>query len=133
MLQSVCRVGARHLVRRYVVDTHHEADSDRHERLPPKLREKGCIYVLGCVSFRGDGDSVTMEVLHRADANFFPGRLAFKGVASVRAGSFACRTIPEPGEQILNFADGAGDSPCNDSVSAKNAAVCIRHGGLFLV
>ena len=89
--------------------------------------------VLGYVSFRGEGDRIAMEVLHRAGANFFPGRLAFKGAASVRADSFACRTIPEPGEQILNFADGAGDSPCNDSVSAKNAAVCIRHGGLFLV
>ncbi|MBQ2630779.1 MAG: hypothetical protein IJG13_13980, partial [Kiritimatiellae bacterium] len=33
--------------------------------------------VLGYVSFRGDGDRMTMEVLHRAGANFFPGRLAF--------------------------------------------------------
>ena len=82
--------------------------------------------VLGYVSFRGDGDRMTMEVLHRAGANFFPGRLAFNGVARVRAESFACRTIPEPGEQILNFADGAGDSPCNDSVFAREEDLALR-------
>ena len=82
--------------------------------------------VLGYVSFRGDGDSVTMELFHRAGANFFPGRLAFEGTASVRPESFACRTIPEAGEQILNFADGAGDSPHNDSVFAREEDLALR-------
>ena len=82
--------------------------------------------VLGYVSFRGEGDRIAMEVLHRAGANFFPGRLAFKGVASVRADSFACRTFPDVGEQILNFADGAGDSPHNDSVFAREEDLALR-------
>ncbi len=82
--------------------------------------------VLGYVSFRGDGDRVTMELFHRAGANFFPGRLAFEGTASVRPESFACRTIPEVGEQILNFADGAGDSPHNDSVFAREEDLALR-------
>ena len=82
--------------------------------------------VLGYVSFRGDGDRLTIEVLHRAGANFFPGRLTFSGTADFRADSFACRTIPEQGEQVLNFAAGAGDSPCNDSVFAREEDLALR-------
>ena len=82
--------------------------------------------VLGYVSFRGDGERLSMELFHRAGANFFPGRLSVSGTASVRAESFACRTIPEPGEQILNFADGAGDSPHNDSIFAREEDLAVR-------
>ena len=82
--------------------------------------------VLGYVSFRGDGNRLSMEVLHRAGANFFPGRLTFSGTATVREESFACRTVPESGEQVLNFADGAGDSPCNDSVFAREEDLALR-------
>ncbi len=82
--------------------------------------------VLGYVSFRGEGDRLSLELYHRAGANFFPGRLAFSGTAPLRRGSFACRTIPTPGEQVLNFADGAGDSPCNDSVFAREEDLALR-------
>ena len=82
--------------------------------------------VLGYVSFRGDGARVALEVLHRAGANFFPGRLTFSGTATVRPESFACRTIPSPGEQVLNFADGAGDSALNDSIFAREEDLALR-------
>ena len=82
--------------------------------------------VLGYVSFRGEGDRMTMEVFHRAGANFFPGTFGFDGRATVRAESFACRTFPVSGEQVLNFADGAGDSPLNDSVFAREEDLAVR-------
>ena len=82
--------------------------------------------VYGYVSFRNDGDCLELTALHRAGANFFPGRLAFDGTARVRADSFACRTIPEKGEQVLGFADGAGDSPLNDSVFAREEDLAVR-------
>lgn len=82
--------------------------------------------VLGYVSFRGEGDRLSLELYHRAGANFFPGRLTFSGTATLRRESFACRTIPSPGEQVLNFADGAGDSPCNDSVFAREEDLALR-------
>ena len=82
--------------------------------------------VFGYVSFRGDGDRLSLVLYHRAGANFFPGLLTFFGTATVRGESFACRTIPEPGEQILNFADGVGDSPCNDSVFAREEDLALR-------
>ena len=82
--------------------------------------------VLGYVSFRGEGDRLSLELYHRAGANFFPGRLTFSGTAILRRESFACRTIPSPGEQVLNFADGAGDSPCNDSVFAREEDLALR-------
>ena len=82
--------------------------------------------VLGYVSFRGDGDRLSIELYHRAGANFFPGRLTFAGTATVRPESFACRTIPSPGEQVLNFADGAGDSALNDSIFAREEDLALR-------
>ena len=82
--------------------------------------------VLGYVSFRGDGDRLSMELYHRAGANFFPGRLSFDGTVSMRKDSFACRTIPVPGEQVLNFADGAGDSSLNDSIFAREEDLALR-------
>ena len=82
--------------------------------------------VLGYVSFRGDGDRLCIELLHRAGANFFPGRLTLTGTATVREESFACRTIPVQGEQVLNFADGVGDSSCNDSVFAREEDLALR-------
>ena len=57
--------------------------------------------VLGYVSFRALGERLEMTVLHRAGANFFPGVLAFDGVADFRADSFPCRTIPATGERVL--------------------------------
>ena len=82
--------------------------------------------VLGYVSFRGEGDRLSMELFHRAGANFFPGRLSFDGTVSMRKDSFACRTIPVPGEQVLNFADGAGDSSLNDSIFAREEDLALR-------
>lgn len=82
--------------------------------------------VLGYVSFRGDGDRLSMELYHRAGANFFPGKLSFDGEVSMREDSFACRTIPVPGEQVLNFADGAGDSALNDSIFAREEDLALR-------
>jgi len=82
--------------------------------------------VLGYVSFRGEGDRMTMEVFHRAGANFFPGLFTYDARATVRAESFACRTFPKSGEQVLNFADGAGDSPLNDSVFAREEDLAVR-------
>ena len=82
--------------------------------------------VLGYVSFRGDGDRLSIELFHRAGANFFPGRLTFSGTAAMRRESFACRTIPSPGEQVLNFADGAGDSGLNDSIFAREEDLALR-------
>ena len=82
--------------------------------------------VLGYISFRSLGELLEMTVFHRAGANFFPGRLVFDGTAKVREISFACRTIPTRGEQVLNFADGAGDSPLNDSVFAREEDLAVR-------
>ena len=82
--------------------------------------------VLGYVSFRGEGDRISAEVLHRAGANFFPGLLTYAAKAQVREISFACKTIPAAGEQVLNFADGAGDTPLNDSVFAREEDLAVR-------
>ncbi len=82
--------------------------------------------VLGYVSFRGDGDRLSLELFHRAGANFFPGRLAFSGKVDFRKDSFACRTIPSRGERVLSFADGAGDSTCNDSLFAREEDLALR-------
>ena len=82
--------------------------------------------VLGYVSFHGAADRLEIEHFHRAGANFFPGRLVFKGKVRFRADSFPCRTFPVKGEQMLNFADGAGDSPCNDSLFAREEDLALR-------
>ena len=82
--------------------------------------------VLGYVSFRASGDRLELTVLHRAGANFFPGTLSFDGVADVRRDSFPCRTFPVTGERVLNFADGVGDSPLNDSVFAREEDLAVR-------
>jgi len=82
--------------------------------------------VLGYVSFRGEGDRLSAEVLHRAGANFFPGILTYDATARVREISFACRTIPARGEKVLNFADGAGDTTLNDSVFAREEDLAVR-------
>ena len=80
----------------------------------------------GYVSFRAEGDRVEMTVLHRAGANFFPGVLAYAATATVRPDSFACRTFPQRGEMVLNFADGAGDTALNDSVFAREEDLAVR-------
>ena len=82
--------------------------------------------VLGYVSFRANGDRLEFEVLHRAGANFFPGRLVFDGSAVFRDDSFACRTFPQRGEKVLNFGDGAADSPLNDSLFAREEDLALR-------
>lgn len=82
--------------------------------------------VFGYVSFRTQGDRLELTVLHRAGANFFPGRLHLDGVVKVREDSFPCRTIPASDEQVLNFADGAGDSPVNDSIFAREEDLAVR-------
>ena len=82
--------------------------------------------VLGYVSFRALGDRLELTALHRAGANFFPGRLKLDAIASVRADSFPCRTQPVRGERVLNFADGVGDSPANDSVFAREEDLAVR-------
>ena len=82
--------------------------------------------VLGYVSFRGEGGRLSLELYHRAGANFFPGRLTYSGTVTMRRESFACRTIPSPGEQVLNFADGVGDSSLNDSLFAREEDLALR-------
>ena len=82
--------------------------------------------VLGYVSFHGAGDRLEMELYHRAGANFFPGQLVFSGSTAFRKDSFACRTFPARGEQVLNFADGAGDSTRNDSLFAREEDLALR-------
>ena len=82
--------------------------------------------VLGYVSFRALGERLEMIVLHRAGANFFPGVLSFGGIADFRADSFPCRTIPATGERVLGFADGIGDSTCNDAVFAREEDLALR-------
>ncbi len=72
--------------------------------------------VRGYVSFRDCGGRLSIEGVHRTGRNFFPGTLVWKGVATVRSDAFACRTIPSEGETVLNFSDGGGDLPTNDSV-----------------
>lgn len=47
--------------------------------------------VLGYVSFRGEGDRMTLEVFHRAGANFFPGTFGFDGRAGGGEGQGAGR------------------------------------------
>ena len=71
-----------------------------------------------------------MEVFHRAGANFFPGHLTYDATASFRAESFPCRTFPAKGEQVLNFADGAGDSPLDDSIFAREEDLALRFSSL---
>ena len=88
------------------------------------VNPQGVVY--GYVSFRADGDRLEMTVLHRAGANFFPGLLAYAATATVRPDSFACRTFPQRGEMVLNFADGAGDTAMNDSVFAREEDLAVR-------
>ena len=82
--------------------------------------------VLGYVSFRGTGDEIEALVYHRAGANFFPGTLTYSAKAKVREESFACKTIPQPGEMVLNFGDGAADTSLNDSIFAREEDLAVR-------
>ena len=81
---------------------------------------------LSYVSFRGEGGYFSLKVFNRAGANFFPGTLTWKAKASFRRDSFACRTIPQPGEQVLNFGDGAADTSLNDSIFAREEDFALR-------
>ena len=79
------------------------------------------------VSFRGEGDRLSFTVFHRAGyGNEFPGRLAYDAKARVRADSFPCRTFPVRDEQVISFADGAGDSTLNDSIFARAEDLAVR-------
>ena len=82
--------------------------------------------VFGYLSFRANGNHLTLQALHRAGAIFYTGVLTFDGTATVRPDSFACRTRPKVGERVLSFADGAGDSPANDSVFAREEDLAVR-------
>ena len=81
---------------------------------------------LGYVSFRGYGDAVEALVFHRAGANFFPGILKYAAKATVREESFACKTMPQADEVVLNFGDGAADTALNDSVFAREEDLAVR-------
>ncbi len=81
---------------------------------------------LSYVSFRGDGDYFSLMVFNRAGANFFPGTLTWRPKTTFRRDSFACRTIPQPGEQVLNFGDGAADTSLNDSIFAREEDFALR-------
>ena len=81
---------------------------------------------LGYVSFRGQGDGLEILVFHRAGANFFPGMLTYSATATVREESFACKTVPQPGEMVLNFGDGSGDTSLNDSIFAREEDLALR-------
>ena len=81
---------------------------------------------LGYVSFRGQGDGLEILVFHRAGANFFPGLLTYSATATVREESFACKTVPQPGELVLNFGDGSGDTSLNDSIFAREEDLALR-------
>ena len=79
------------------------------------------------VSFQGDGDTLSFTVFHRAGyGNEFPGRLRYDARVRVRAESFPCRTFPVRGEQVISFADGAGDSALNDSIFAREEDLAVR-------
>ena len=83
--------------------------------------------VLAYVSFRGEGDRLSFTVFHRAGyGNEFPGRLSYDAKVRVRADSFSCRTFPVRDEQVINFADGAGDSTLNDSIFARAEDLAVR-------
>ena len=82
--------------------------------------------VLGYVSFRGYGDGLEALVFHRAGANFFPGVLTYVAKATVRADSFACKTVPQSDEAVLNFGDGAADTALNDSIFAREEDLAVR-------
>ncbi|MBQ7189994.1 MAG: alpha-galactosidase [Kiritimatiellae bacterium] len=83
--------------------------------------------VRGYISFRGEGNTLTMEAFHRAGGNnFYAGNLQMDGVVHFRPESFACRTLASDDERVLNFADGAGDSPLNDSLFAREEDLALR-------
>ena len=82
--------------------------------------------VRGYVTFRADGNRLEMTVMHRAGANFFPGRLRFDGRLGVRGKSFPCRTSPGIGERVISFADGTGDSAVLDSVFVPETDLAVR-------
>jgi len=82
--------------------------------------------VRGYVSFRDMGDRLSIEGVHRTGRTYFPGTLVWKGVATVRPDAFACRTVPAAGETVLNFSDGGGDLPTNDSVFSPEADFALR-------
>jgi len=82
--------------------------------------------VRGYVSFRDTGDRLSIEGVHRTGRTYFPGTLVWKGVATVRPDAFACRTIPAEGETVLNFSDGGGDLPTNDSAFSPEEDFALR-------
>ena len=95
------------------------------------FRERLCLEdrrgtVRGYVSFRGDGNRVSIEAVQRTGRNRFNGTLALDGIADVRPDAFACRTIPGAAERVLNLADGAGDLPTNDSVFSPQDDLAVR-------
>jgi len=79
------------------------------------------------ISFRSEGDRLEFETYHRAGyGNEFPGRFFYNATARVRQDSFPCRTFPANDEQVINFADGSGDSPLNDSIFAREEDLALR-------
>ena len=82
--------------------------------------------VRGYVSFRDMGDRLSIEGVHRTGRTYFPGTLVWTGVATVRPDAFACRTVPAEGETVLNFSDGGGDLPTNDSAFSPEEDFALR-------
>ncbi len=95
------------------------------------FRERLCIetiwdWVRGYISFRGDGNRITIEAVQRTGRNRIEGTLSLEGTATVRPDAFACRTIPGANERVLNLADGAGDLPTNDSIFSPKEDLAVR-------
>jgi len=62
-----------------------------------------------------EGDALVLNLIPRGSARF-TGSLYFEGVAELGAQSFACRTAPIEGGDVVQISSGNADSLLNDSI-----------------
>lgn len=84
--------------------------------------------VQGYVVFVGQGDSLQIQVVHRA-AQSYRGELTFEAVARVGVDTFACRTQPAPEGRVVQMASGYADSRLNDSLFDLPSDTALRFRG----
>ncbi|NOZ22019.1 MAG: hypothetical protein GXP25_13135 [Planctomycetes bacterium] len=84
--------------------------------------------VQGYLHFAAKGGALRILCMHRAAQNY-PGLLTFEGEAQLGAESFACRTTPAAGSNVVQMATGPADSALNDSIFDIAKDVVLRLDG----
>ena len=81
--------------------------------------------VQGYITFQENGSRLEMMVEHRT-RQFYEGVLSFDGKVDFNPVSFACRTTPFAGQEVLPLASGPADSALNDTIFARDEDLALR-------